>query len=133
MSDAITAQLIWNRACDWGAGPLAVPPGDQALENMLLFHGVAMNGGLLHAIDHFGSEELDGMLDPIKSGYRYFGLGAVADLLDDVAAQGHSRDDRQAWDYDLNRRYAGIIPDDSALFARFETVLAQRPSDFAAV
>ena len=64
------ADEVWNRACDPDA-PFT-HPGDAALAAVLLCHGTAMNGGLLHACE---------TLDPDQraravAGYRLLGLDA---------------------------------------------------------
>ncbi|MFP5370384.1 MAG: hypothetical protein ACLGI3_06510 [Actinomycetes bacterium] len=46
------SDLVWNRACDTFDIDPGMPPGDAALAAVLLCHGMAMNGGLLHAWFH---------------------------------------------------------------------------------
>lgn len=41
--------LVWNRACLGSEDSLKV--GDVALAALLAFHGLAMNGGVLHETD----------------------------------------------------------------------------------
>jgi hypothetical protein len=67
------ADLIWNRACTL----LMLRSGDRALAALLSFHGLAMNGGVLHALDCLNPKELEAAV----SGYRFFGLNDVGDLL----------------------------------------------------
>jgi hypothetical protein len=50
------ADMIWNRAC--GEDSLRALPGDRALADLLNAHGLAMNGGVLHAIECMSAEEL---------------------------------------------------------------------------
>jgi hypothetical protein len=121
------AYLIWNRACEGNAATLL--PGDRALEAMLAFHGVAMNGGVLHALEQFGSDELEAA----ESGYRFFGLEGVADLLNEAKSISKTGDDLDLWEVELDRRYSAIIPNDSTLVAHFEMIFRRSPSEFAPI
>lgn len=68
MYEPTSADKIWNRACK---GPYeASLPGDLALEAMPCFHNVAMNEGVLHAIERFSLREPDA----IKNGVKYLEL-----------------------------------------------------------
>ncbi len=122
------ATAVWNRAGESLA--LDPRPGDLALEEMLLFHGLAMNGGVLHACESLGAE---GVLDGAQAGYRYFGLGAVADLIDDGTVMPDTAGGDDPWRDDLTTRYRSIVPDDAALWARFEIMFRAHPADFAPV
>jgi len=62
------ADIIWNRAC--GEDSLRSHPGDRVLADLLLAHGLAMNGGVLHAVECLSSDEL---LDA-ESGYVFMDL-----------------------------------------------------------
>ena len=50
---------------------------------MVLAHSLAMNGGVVHAIELLSAEERAAAFDA----YRYFGLDAAADVLADVACR----------------------------------------------
>ena len=118
--------LIWNRACE-GGGP-DPRPGDRALAALLRAHGLAMNGGVLHAAEFLNTPALS----DATSGYRFFGLNSVADLL--VRAQHLFRTgtDLETHEKALNKQYAVLIPDDAFLGSVFERHLKSNPSDFAA-
>ena len=67
--------VIWNCAAmeNGGTNP---GRGDRALAVPLHAHGLAMNGGVLHAAELLNDDELT----DAQSGYRFFGLSAVADV-----------------------------------------------------
>jgi hypothetical protein len=75
MGKLTEGDMIWNRAC--GEGPLRALPGDRALAELLHAHGLAMNGGVLHAIECMTTKELS----DAEAGYRYYGLDDVASFL----------------------------------------------------
>jgi hypothetical protein len=136
MAELTKADHIWNRACVGEAASLL--SGDRALAAMLAFHNVTMNGGALHALECLELQRLEAA----ASGYRYFGLDGVADLLneaksalkigDDGLDFWHTEDDLlDFWEAELDRRYGALVPDDSALAERFELALRRNPSQFA--
>jgi len=127
MHEFTKADLIWNRACE--GSTVTLSPGDRALEAMLGFHGAAMNGGVLDALEHFGS---DGLEDA-EAGYRYFGLEDIADLLNEAKSISKTGDDLDLWEVELDRRYGAIIPNDATLAARFEMIFHRSPSEFAPI
>ena len=104
------ADLIWNRAAmeDGGSNPSA---GDRALASLLYAHGLAMNGGVLHAAECLESSELSAA----QSGYRYFDLSPVADLLSRARAAFDADDELESQEPLLDLEYATLIPDDSFL------------------
>jgi hypothetical protein len=98
---------------------------------MLVAHGWAINGGVLHAVEDLEPHELDAAL----VGYRYFGLSAAADLLDEFRArltEGLDEDALERLVQDADRRY-GDLAADRLLFDAFEQKYVQRPEDFAAL
>ena len=86
-----------------------------------------MNGGVLHAVECLSASELA----DAKSGYRFFGLGSVAELLSRARKIWEADQDRGSYERLLDHDYAMLIPDDSALCDRFEELHRRRPSDFA--
>jgi len=121
------ADLIWNRACEGGgANPCN---GDRALAALLKAHGLAMNGGVLHAVECLSAPELA----DAESGYHYFGFGAVADLLARARKILEADQDLESCESQLDNDYAALIPDDSSLVERFEQFHKTRPSEFACV
>ena len=121
--DPLTA--VWNRACGLGEASSAL--GDRALRAIVLFDGVAQNGGLLHAIQHFDTEELD----EVTAGFAYFELSEVGPLLADARAADVSALSDDQWN-EFDRRYWAVAPAD-ALWAAFTDKLSQQPDDFASV
>ena len=89
MAELTEADLIWNRAC--GVNPLRTWPGDRALADLLYAHGLAMNGGVLHAIECMTVE----VLSEVEAGYRYFAFDDVASLL---SRAGNLRSGRRPWE-----------------------------------
>jgi hypothetical protein len=125
MAELTEADMIWNRAC--GEYPLRALPGDRALADLLYAHGLAMNGGLLHAVECMTAEELsDG-----EAGYRFFKLDGVASLLSRARRIFEAEDDLGSHEQKLDGEYAHMIPSDSSLVDRFEERLKSSPSDFA--
>jgi hypothetical protein len=127
MYQPIITNEIWNRACK--AGVPASTPGDSALESMIVFHSVAMNGSVLHAIEHFTSEKLE----KVKDGYRYFGIGSVPDLISFAQASIHEGEDLEALEEELDDRYSAEIPDDTTLVQAFEVHYQRSPERYALV
>lgn len=104
-------------------------PGDKALRDMLSFHGVAMNGGVLHALQIEDRAAIDAAI----SGYAYFGFSEVSDFIDKAATTILGDFDPDELEPKLDKAYGELIPDDSTLDTRFEATLLVRPKDFAAV
>jgi hypothetical protein len=66
-----------------------------------------------------------------ESGYRYSDFGAVADLLFRARKISEANLDLESYERQLDDDYAALIPDDSTLFERFESLYRTRPSEFA--
>jgi len=127
MYELTSADKIWNRAC---MGPdEASLPGDLALEAMLGFHSVAMNGGVLHAIECFSLEELDA----IKDGYRYFGIDEISELISAAQAALQQGADEEILAETLDRTYAAKVPDDGTLVGAFEAHYKSSPERYSPV
>lgn len=125
MTELTEAGMTWNRAC--GEDPLRSLPGDRALVDLLRAHGLAMNGGVLHAVEYLAAEELR----DAEAGYRFYGFDEVASLLARARRLFEVGDELERHELELDRRYAALIPSDNALIEQFEDRLASRPSDFA--
>lgn len=97
--------------------------GDRALADLLLAHGMVMNGGVGHALQALSSDELAAA----AAGYRFFGLDAVASLLEySVTATEDEVDQADA-------RYGAHIQSDQTLVDRFEALYSASPQDFASI
>ena len=120
-----SSDLIWNRACEGGGQDPGI--GDRALSDLLNAHGLAMNGGLLHAVECLAQSELS----DAANGYRFFGLDLVAKLLVHAREVLEADDDLELQEAALDKEYARLVPDDSFLVARFEQHLDSHPEDFA--
>jgi hypothetical protein len=121
------ADVIWNRACEGGGdNPFA---GDRALAALLKAHGLAMNGGVLHAVECLNTSELS----DAQTGYRYFSFGAVADLLSRARRVLEADRDLESYEAQLDRDYASLISDDTALYEQFERIYTTRPAEFGGI
>ncbi|WP_167759115.1 hypothetical protein [Blastococcus sp. TF02A-35] len=122
---------VWNRACD----PYApfTHPGDAALAAVLLCHGMAMNGGLLHAVESLEPGQRAAAAD----GFRALGLDAAADAVEEVARQAAALDPEdpdagERLEEEANRRYEAALPGwDAEIQAAFEDHLAAHPEAYA--
>jgi hypothetical protein len=125
MYELTEADMIWNRAC--GDDPLRFLPGDRALADLLRAHGLAMNGGVLHAVECLSAEQLT----DAEAGYRFYGLAEVAYLLSRARNLFEAGDDLEEHELQLDRQFAALIPSDSSLVECFEKRLQAKPADFA--
>lgn len=115
------ADRIWNRAA-MEAGGLAPREGDRALSDLLLAHGMIMNGGMEHVRVALSPAEYAAGI----AGYRYFGLEGVAATLE----QAREAADEEALE-SLSGRYAKLVPDDGTLVGIFQARLAESPESFS--
>src|SRR5471032_1067102 len=81
------AATIWNRAVNHGQA--LTQRGDVALAALLVFHGEAMNGGVLSALDYRIAPEVDAAI----RGYMYFGLDDVAAVIETGRVEVAAADD----------------------------------------
>ena len=125
MAQLSEADMIWNRAC--GEDPLRVLPGDRALADLLYAHGLAMNGGVLHAVECLTADELS----DAEAGYRFFGLDDIASLLSRARRILEAGEDLGTHELPLIEEYGRIIPSDGFLAECFETRFAASRPDFA--
>ena len=92
-----------------------------------------MNGGLLHSVENRRQEGLD----QAAAGYRYFGLGDAADVVESVARQAAAidldvdPDAAERLEAEADDLYAAVIPDDSTIAEQFERLFRQQPEAFA--
>ena len=104
-----------------------------ALAALLSVHSLAMNGSLLHSVENHSQEELEQAV----AGYRYFGLGDAAEVVESVARRAAAidldvdSDTAERLEAEADDRYAAAIPDDSTLAEQFERLFRQRPEAFA--
>ena len=125
MYELTEADRIWNRAC--GEDPLRALPGDRALADLLLAHGLSMNGGVLHAVGCMTGTQLS----DAQAGYRFFGLEAAVALLSYARRIFEAGDDLESDERELDGAYARLIPSDSSIADLFEKRWRASPSDFA--
>jgi hypothetical protein len=125
MYEMTQADRIWNRAC--GNDPLRTLPGDRALADLLRAHNLAMNGGVLHAVECLSASELS----DAESGYRFYGLDAAASLLLRAKTNLDTDEDLEFYEGRLDGEYANIIPNDTSLNRAFERHFQDNPSDYS--
>jgi hypothetical protein len=125
MAELTEAEFVWNRAC--GEDPLRSLPGDRALTDLLKAHGLAMTGGVLHAVECLTASELS----DAEAGYRFYGLDAVASLLRRARMIVEMGDDLESLEQQLDLQYAVMIPSEGLLAERFEMRLKSHPSEFS--
>jgi len=119
------ADKIWNRACEGGGD--SPNSGDHALSAVLLFHGPAMNGGVIHAVQCLSSVQLLSA----QAAFRYFGLIAAAELISKAERFINEVAESETVESMLNQEYWQIIPDDEVLVKSFESHLRQHPSEYS--
>jgi len=115
---------IWNRAAleNGGVDPLK---GDQNLAAMLYMHGMIANGGVFHALDELTSEEITKAV----IGYQFFGFEEVANLLKSLI--GTIENDEA--EIESNSKYFELLPDDTFIFDRVESLFKVSPYLFASI
>lgn len=118
---------IWNRAV-LRAGGSAPREGDSALAALMLLHGLAMNGGLLDALESMNAPELAAAV----AGYRYFGLDGAAGAIERIAARLARGADPEELEHEADEAYRREIPDDETIAAAFSRHRARRPEAYAA-
>lgn len=121
--------VIWHRALD--VQPASGMPGDVAIWAVLLFHGTAMNGGVLHAVESNDEAEVTAAMD----GYRWLGLTDVADLIAEVRRAVALRGwrglvARRGLEAAADKRYHRTLPNDSDLEAALLRKVAASPEAF---
>jgi len=121
MQLSITDQ-IWNRAATESGGSKA-REGDRVLSDLLLAHGMVMNGGVGHALGALSSDELEAA----TKGYRFFGLNDVASLLEDSLTATEDQVEQ------ADACYGAHIPSDKTLVDRFEALYSASPQAFSSI
>jgi hypothetical protein len=116
---------VWNRATE-GGGP-APRDGDRALAALLLAHGYAMNGGVLHAVDCLNADQLDAAC----RAYVHFGFAAIPDLLRHGATIVDADPLTEIEEASLDARYATVIPNDETLVKAFSADYEAHPDAYA--
>ena len=122
---------IWNRALGpAGAGERA---GDAALRAVLAFHNMAMNGGVLHALQ----QTLPGELVAAREGYRSYGFVEIDKLLamriDELEDEDADPDDLDDLEEELDDAYGDAIASDETLLRAVEAHIHSVPDSYAPV
>ena len=134
MSEELSAaDAIWDRSTDPDAP--TTHPGDAALVAVLLCHGMAMNGGLLHACEALEP----GQRVAAVAGFRLFGLDDAAEAVADVARRadalaGDAGEAAEQLEEEANRRYAAAVPEmDETIDRAFRSHLERHPEAYAPI
>jgi len=100
---------------------------------MVNLHSLAMNRGLLDAVESCTDAELEQALD----GYRYFGLAEAATVIADVAVRARrgtfDENALDALENEADKLYAKAVPRDGVLVDAFEARYHADPNAFAPV
>ena len=112
---------IWNRAA-LEAGGQAPLEGDRRLADLLLAHGLVMNGGVEHMIQALTSAELSAAV----KGFRYFRFDEIARLLEDSVEASENQQEQADIEY-------GKLIDDRSIAERFAEYYRRNPEAFAPV
>lgn len=117
------ADQVWNRAAleSGGQAPLE---GDRALADLLLLHGLIMNGGVQYVLQALASDEFHAAI----KGFRYFGLNDVASFLEESVDATEYQQEQQA-----NQQYYKLLPNDETIAQRFEELFQRNPKAFAPI
>lgn len=126
MSRNVTNQ-IWNRAALGGGN--SPGRGDSALAALLLFHSLALNGGVHHAVESLSPAELA----DAANGFAFFGFEEMSGWLASAASDPLLKEWTDENEIAALARYAKLIPDEDHLVARFEAVYQQKTAEFAPV
>jgi hypothetical protein len=118
--------IIWNRAC-YGGGD-SPRAGDKHLAALLHYHGAAMNSGVFHATEFCSASEIR----DAKDGYRYFGLGEVATLIQKSEALLKAKESPADYEREFDAAYFRLAGG-SILFARFLEGYEQSPEEYSSV
>jgi len=119
--------LVWNRACFENKSSFRA--GDRALAALLAFHGLACNGGVLHAVEVQNEAELTAAC----AGFQYFGLDIVALIIEEARRAQSDGSDLEEIENDLNERYYHYSDGNDALSRAFKADFAARPENYAPV
>ena len=125
MHELTVADEVWNRACEGGG--VSPRAGDRALAALLLFHGPAMNGGVLHAVECLSPDQLTAVL----AGYIHFGFESVAALIGEAKKAIQLEQNLDTLEAVFDKQYWAQMPDDGVLVKGFESQLRENPQEFS--
>lgn len=113
---------VWNRAAVESGGPTPCE-GDKALAAVLEAHGYVMNGGVFHALECLGPEQLRVCCES----YVYFGLREIASVFT-AAAEAEETDETEDA---FNNAYWAHAQDDGVIVERSERDITAHPERYA--
>lgn len=124
---------VWNRATMAGGG-LDPGEGDLAIAAVLAVHNLAMNGGLLDAVERLSHQQLAAA----DAGFRWLRLEAAAGVVATVRREieaGALDDEGRADELEVSADddYALAIPSDQTIVDAFEARFAEVPTAFAPI
>ena len=127
------ADAIWNRSCDPDAP--TTYPGDAALVAVLLCHGMAMNGGLLHSCEALEPDQRAAAV----AGFRLLGLDDAAEAVAEVSRRaealgGDLGEAGEQLEEEANRAYEAALPGmDETVDRAFRSHLERHPEAYAPI
>lgn len=124
---------VWNRATMAGGGR-DPSEGDIAIASVLAVHNLAMNGGLLDAVERLSPEQLAAA----DAGFRWLRLEAAAGVIAMVRQEieaGALEDERRADELEARADddYALVIPTDQTIVDAFEVRFTEVPTAFSPI
>jgi hypothetical protein len=125
MNDLSPEDAIWNRACNGHSS--SAYRGDHALASLLHAHGLAMNGGVLHAVECLTPEELTNA----KAGFLFYGIESASSTLALAETILNTGEDPEIHESELDQNYSDAIPNDEFLVSIFRNHLKSNPSEYA--
>ncbi|MEE2730693.1 MAG: hypothetical protein VYA55_07700 [Pseudomonadota bacterium] len=128
MDQLTSSEKVWNRAC-MKAGGSALRVGDKALAAMIYFHGLAMNGGVLHALECCNDSEISSAIN----GFGFYGFMSIKIMIEDNIHLIGSDDCLEEEDNRLNNEYEAAIERDQVLVDRFEKHFKDNPDQYASI
>lgn len=97
------------------------------LSGLLQAHGLAMNGGVLHAAECLSDSEMQDALD----GYSYLGLESAAEIFARGKKLLQSNQDPEPYEMALDEDYQKLVFDDEFIFSTFKKHFLSNPTAYA--
>ena len=127
------ADVVWNRSC--GPDAPTTYPGDAAMVAVLLCHGMAVNGGLLHSCEALEPDQRAAAV----AGFRLLGLDDAAEAVAEVsrradALTGDLGEAAEQLEEEADRLYRAALPEESETIVQaFESHLERHPEAYAPI
>ena len=129
-------EALWNRACQFDSPAISTHEGDAALHVALVFHGSVVNGGLLDAVESYGSDG-NYPLPRVLRAYRFLGLDDLAQNIEAARREfeelSGAEHDPARWGQAEDRCNASYPLDDQRLVDAARAGTTRTPGSFAPV